>query len=265
MGGKMRKMWDIPRFWSIIDPTILIEKEVPYSFHARLCSTGIDDSVFHILLERGNTFQLTSKVFLHRCLGGKLGTHATSSIYQGFLFSLTLISLAPALGPAIPPPPCAVWDPCWARWLGEDDGGWEERTRSEGSSDGSGLIRIVVDVVVVGVDELVLVVVVREAENASRLIKVDVRRRFWEVGVDGGCWVEDDEEDGPGWEGWEVGLLREFGEWRKLGSGMKGKGDSSSDNERVVGSAGGEGGVVIVNGRRSDGQWEAIRKGQHED
>jgi hypothetical protein len=62
--------------------------------------------------------------------------------------------------------------------LGEDDGGWEERTRSEGSSDGSGLIRIVVDVVVVGVDELVLVVVVREAENASRLIKVDVRRRF---------------------------------------------------------------------------------------
>jgi len=56
--------------------------------------------------------------------------------------------------------------------------------------------------VVVGVDE----VVAREAENASRLIRVDVRRRFWEMGVDGACWLEDDAEDGPGNGGRDVGL-----------------------------------------------------------
>ena len=102
---------------------------------------------------------------------------------------------------------------------------------------------------VVGVDEVGLVVV-REAEKASRLINVDVLRRFCEMGVEGVwvCWVEDDGEvDEPG-SGSE---RKEVGEGRKLGSGMKGWVDSSSDNERVVGSAGGGLGVVVVNGRRS--------------
>ena len=62
--------------------------------------------------------------------------------------------------------------------------------------------------IVVGVDK----VVAWEAENASRLIKVDVRRRFWAMGVEGACWLEDDAEDGPGRAGREVGLLSEAGE-----------------------------------------------------